>query len=114
VTSKKSKLTPRRPSLWTGLVWLKPLQPGALEGRAGAYTNIVTWAADADEFRKNSETIAAKMDLYVMEVENVRLVSSLEAEGTLTEELEDMVQRAEGNPKAIIYGTFHTYPHEDA
>src|SRR5580658_9581036 len=114
MTAKESKRVQRRLDLWTGLVWLKPLKPDALEGRAGAYTNIVTWATGTDEFRRNCDTIAAKMDLYVMEVENVRLVSSLEAEGTLTEELEEMVLRAEGNPKAIIYGTFHTYPHEDA
>jgi hypothetical protein len=32
----------------------------------------------------------------------------------MTEEIDDMVQRAESNPDAIIYGTFFTYPFDEA
>ena len=31
-------------------------------------------------------------------------------EGDFSEEVEDMLERIRGNPNAIIYGTFHSYP----
>ena len=31
-------------------------------------------------------------------------------EGDFSEEVEDMLERTRGNPNAIIYGTFHSYP----
>jgi hypothetical protein len=34
--------------------------------------------------------------------------------GGLGEEIEDMISRADDNPNAIIYGTFHTFEKDDA
>jgi hypothetical protein len=31
-------------------------------------------------------------------------------DGVFSEEVEDMLERTRTNPKAIIYGTFHSYP----
>jgi hypothetical protein len=33
---------------------------------------------------------------------------------SVTEEVDDMLLRAESNPNAIIYGTFHRYPFDEA
>ena len=54
------------------------------------------------------------MDLYVVEIEEEEPVSERLKRFSFSEELEDIVRRAESNPNATIYGTFHTYPFEDA
>ncbi len=104
----------RETQLWIGLVHLKPLKRDGLEGSAGAYTNIITWACDSASFQKKAETIAATMDLYVVEIEDEEPVSQRFTDSILGEELEDMRARAEFNPDAIVYGTFHQYSHDDA
>jgi hypothetical protein len=100
--------------LWIGLVHLKPLSKEAMEGAAGAYTNIISWARDSGEFRRKTETIAATMDLYVVDVEGEQPLRERLQTRKTSEELEDMILRAENNPNAIVYGTFHRYPHDDA
>jgi len=100
--------------LWIGLVHLRPLKNDALDGFAGAYTNIITWARDTANFQAKAETIAATMDLYVVEVEEEEPLSIRAPKSPLSEELEDMKSRAELNPDAIVYGTFHQYSHDDA
>jgi len=103
----------KRPKLWIGLVELKPLNPEAF-GAAGAFTNIVTWAGDPVEFRKKAETIAATMNLYVADVEGEEPFAERTRKHSVSEEIEDMAERAESNPNAIIYGTFHRYPRNEA
>jgi hypothetical protein len=34
--------------------------------------------------------------------------------GQFEDNVEDMISRAEGNPNAIIYGTFHMFENDDA
>jgi hypothetical protein len=100
--------------LWIGMAHLKPLNKDGLEGAAGAYTNIITWASDSVSFRKKAETIAATMDLYVVDTEVEEPLFKRFGDFIPDEELEDMHSRAEHNPNAIVYGTFHHYPHDDA
>jgi hypothetical protein len=102
--------------LWIGMVELKAL-PGSdyLTDRAGAFTNIVTWASDAAEFRRNVALLAAKMQLYVVEIENEEPIADRERRGWVpSEEIEDVIQRARSNQNAIIYSTFHTYRFDTA
>ena len=99
--------------LWIGLVELRPLNRTAY-GAAGAFTNIVTWASDLEGFRKKAETIAATMDLFVVDVEGAEPLKERSKRVALTEEIDDMVLRAESNPDAIIYGTFHDYRRDEA
>jgi len=99
--------------MWIGLVELKPLNREEY-GAAGAFTNIVTWACNSTEFRKKAEIIAADMNLYVLEVEGEEPLAKRAKKVPLSEDLDDMVQRAESNPNAIIYGTFHCYPRNEA
>jgi len=88
---------------------LKPLNRQAY-GAAGAFTNIVTWAKDPEGFRRKAEVIAATISMYVADVEGAEPLSQRAEKRTMTEEIEDMVLRAELNPDAIVYGTFLTYP----
>ena|SRR2546427_12264005 len=103
----------QQPELWIGLVELRPLNRQAY-GAAGAFTNIVTWASDVEGFRKKVEIIAATMDMYVADVEGAEPLTQRTKNWTLTEEIEDMVLRAESNPNAIVYGTFYRYPFDQA
>jgi len=48
---------------------MKPIDRRAY-GAAGAFTNIVTWARDVEEFRERSEVIAGALGMYVIAVEN--------------------------------------------
>jgi hypothetical protein len=99
--------------LWIGLVELKPLDRKVFDA-AGAFTYIVTWANDPESFRRRADVIAAKMELYVWGVEEVEPLAARVKRYSLTEELDDMVLRAESNPNAIVYGTFHCYPFNEA
>ena len=103
----------KQQELWIGVVEVKPLDREAY-GAAGAFTNIVTWARDVEEFRAKSEIIAAPLDMYVMGVEDAEPLTQRLAKCQLAEEIADMVFRAESNPNAIIYGTFHRYPFDEA
>jgi hypothetical protein len=104
----------QKTELWIGLVHLKPFKKKAFDGMAGVYTNIITWAYDSISFLKKAETIAATMDLYVVDTEGEEPLSARFGDFIPNEELEDMRSRAEHNPNAIVYGTFHRYLHDDA
>jgi hypothetical protein len=94
--------------LWIGLVELRPVDSRAF-GSAGASTTIVTWATDADEFRRKAETVASTVDMFVLDVEKVEPLARRVARETLSEELQDIVFRVESNRDCIIFGTFYTY-----
>jgi hypothetical protein len=102
-----------QPELWIGLVEMRPLERRAY-GAAGAFVDILTWASNPAEFRSKAETIAATLDLYVVSVEKEQSLSARLANSLPSEELEDMISRAEGNPNAIIWGTFHTWNFDTA
>jgi hypothetical protein len=102
-----------QPELWIGVVEVKPLDRKAY-GDAGAFTNIVTWATDQEAFMQKAETIAATLDMYVREVERMEPLVQRRKNRTLTDEIEDMALRAESNPRAIVWKTFHRYPHDEA
>jgi hypothetical protein len=102
-----------QPELWIGLIEMRPLDRKAY-GAAGAFVDILTWAGNSGEFRSKAETIAASLDLYVVGVQRDQPLTARLANSLLSEELEDMISRAEGNPNAIIWGTFHTWNFDTA
>jgi len=99
---------PHDPELWIGLVEARPLDTKAYDA-AGAFTHIVTWACDAAEFRTKADKILATLDLYVFEVEGEKPLAQWLEKRDPSDEIEDMIQRAESNPNAIVWGTFHRY-----
>jgi hypothetical protein len=96
-----------------GLVELRPLDKKAY-GAAGSFTNIVTWASNPAEFRKKAETIASTMDLFVLDIEDAEPYLNRNRPHEVSEEIEEIASRAESNPNAIIYGTFHRYSRDGA
>lgn len=83
----------------------------------GAFVNIVTWASDAEQYKRNADLIIGKLGgLCVCEVVDPEPVETRRARmgGHFEEDVEEMISRAEGNPNAIIYGTFHMFEKDDA
>jgi len=108
----------RGKQLWIGMVEVRPLKSTSdiLGNTKGAFANIVTWASDAEDYRRNAEMVVADLGgLFVLEVVDPEPVGARRAKDVVfEEEIEDMISRAEGNPNAIIYGTFHTFEKDDA
>jgi hypothetical protein len=101
--------------LWIGLVEVRALKRSEILGDAkGAFVNLVTWATDADEFKSNAELVFNKKGLFVIEIENPEPVSTRRKKAELDDEIEEIIDRAQDNPKAIIYGTFHTWKRDTA
>jgi hypothetical protein len=103
----------QQPELWIGLVEVKPLDRKAY-GAAGAFTNIVTWACDIEEIpqedrndRRDSGHVRGRYRGAAPLADRIKAWS-------LPEEIEDMVLRVESNQNAIVYGTFHRYPFDEA
>lgn len=99
--------------MWIGLVELRPLDRPAF-GAAGAFTNLITWARSSDEFRAKAATIAAELNMYIVNVEEEEPLATRLKEHSVSEEIEDLVERAESNPNAILYSTLHTYERDGA
>jgi hypothetical protein len=103
-----------REELWTGMVEVRRLPDcDLLRGSAGAFTWIVTWASNSAEFPDKAARLAASLGLYVFEVEREHPVGH-DPSSEVNDEIADLINRAEGNPDAILYGTFHTYRHDNA
>ncbi len=83
----------------------------------GAFVNVVTWAADAEQYRRNAELVIQGLGgLFVSDVLNPEPVETRRARsgGGFDENMEDLISRAQANPNAIIYGTFHMFERDDA
>ena len=102
--------------LWIGLVDVRPLEGcNILEGARGAFVNIVTWASNAAEFKQKASLVFRELDLCVAGIENSEPVEVRRGrEGSFEETMEDIISRAETNPNAIIYSTFHLFEKDDA
>ena len=109
----------RMQELWIGMVEVRPLYGDhqILGNAKGAFVNIVTWASDKDEFKNKAELIIGKLGgLFVSEVldpESVEARMGRTGNG-FVDDIEDMIFRAQDNPNAIIYGTFHMFKNDDA
>lgn len=99
--------------LWIGTVEVRPFgETEVLKNARGAFTNIVTWAANAEEYRRKAELVVDGLGgLFVLEVLNAEPVEARLARtgGEFGEDIQDLIDRALANPKAILYGTFETY-----
>jgi hypothetical protein len=95
--------------VWSGLVEIRRLpHSDLLSDSAGAFTWVVTWASNTVEFRSQADRFADSLGLYVFGVEGEHPVAD-EAPRTINDEIADLIERAEQNPNAILYGTFHKY-----
>jgi hypothetical protein len=102
--------------LWIGMVEVRPKQGcEVLEGAKGAFVTVVTWAASATQYKRKAALVLGELNLLVVGVENAEPVDvRRERQGGFDETIEDVISRAESNPNAIIYSTFHLFDKDDA
>ena len=78
------------------------LEPGYTKG----FMNVITWATSDQDAQKKLADYLSTFRWKLLDVEESgALGTSFDADS----EMNDMVERAKGNPKAIILGTFHSY-----
>ena len=100
--------------LWIGHVELGDLKRGP-DGAYGAYTVIVTWACDEQSFRQKVDALAARLDMFLVEIDFAEPAAERRKAPYLTmQEVHDLLNQAELNPDAILHSTFHTYGPFDA
>ena len=105
--------------LWIGIVEVRSIDPNneLLGDAKGAFVNVVTWASGESEYRHNVELLIKKMaDLFIVDMNNIEPVEEKKRRtaGILADDVDEIIFRAEANPNAIIYGTFHKYLKDDA
>jgi hypothetical protein len=105
--------------LWIGMVEVRPLKGGSkiLGDTKGAFVNIITWSSDAEQYKRNVEQLIGDLGgLFVSEIVNAEPVEARRTKtgGAFEPDIEDMISRAQGNPNAILYGTFHTFERDNA
>jgi hypothetical protein len=79
----------------------------ALNRRESAVTVVTTWASGYEEYSHKCREMVESYGWTLLQVEKANVVSD---DATFSEEVNDMLARTRGNPSAIIYGTFYTYP----
>jgi hypothetical protein len=105
----------REKELWIGMVEVRPLNGSRTLGDAkGAFVNVVTWASGVEDYRRNADLVLGELGLFVVEIENPEPVSIRRTKAEIEEVIEEMITRAQDNPNAIIYGTFHTWNKDTA
>jgi len=93
--------------IWIGTIeisWADEKTPNVFRP---AFTVVTTWAASPEEFR---EKCIRMLEGYGWRLLGVERSTPVPNDGVFSEEVEDMLERTRTNPKAIIYGTFHSYP----
>ncbi len=100
-------------SMWIGLLEVSPHEDAeALCEASGAFVNVVTWASNESQFREKAKIVMDKLRMAIIDVEGAEPLAN---RGLIeSEELLDIAARVEGNPNAIIYGTFQTWREEPA
>ncbi|MGD0682814.1 MAG: hypothetical protein ABR990_12280 [Terracidiphilus sp.] len=95
--------------LWTGRV--EVLTPPTEFGDTKAFTNVVTWAVDAQQFRTRVASVFEEYGWTLIGVEECGPVAAYDC---LVEEVSAVIESAKDNPNACIYMTFHYYPSKPA
>ena len=105
----------REKQLWIGKIEVRPTKRSSVLGDSvGAFVNLVTWSQDPEGYRENAELVLGELGLFIVDVDNPEPVSIRKEKAVLDEGVEDMIDRAERNPTAIIYGTFHKWDRDRA
>jgi hypothetical protein len=103
--------------LWTGLACLKP-QPNAKSFRLfrgkGAYVNVVAWAESQGAFEGKIKRHAEGINCFLVGLEKIQLLESKMSASDFPEELVKMRETANHQREDSVFGTFHTWHHEDA
>jgi hypothetical protein len=92
--------------LWIGLVEVLT-EPSVGDGNTRAYTNVITWASTVSDYADSVTNVFTEYGWTVLGIENER---PIDGETDFSDEITEIIERAQQNPKACIYATFHYYP----
>ena len=79
------------------------LEPGYTKG----FMNVVTWASSNQSAKEKLATYLGTFKWALLDVEESGPIDLEDSESN--SEINELVSKAEGNPDAIILGTFHSY-----
>jgi hypothetical protein len=96
--------------LWIGVVEVLT-EPSFGKGDTRAFANVVTWASSASDYVDSVTAVFTEYGWTVLGTENERPVAS---EASFGEEITEIIERAQQNPKACIFAAFHYYPSKPA
>ena len=100
--------------LWIGLIQARARpNSNALGAAKGAYFNIVTWASSAEEFKRKAALLCDNLGLFIEDIEDEMPIRREGESSILHDDLQELIEQAENDPNAILYGTFHTWHKED-
>jgi len=92
--------------LWIGLVEVLT-EPGVGSGDTRAFTNVVTWASTVSGYVDSVTKVFTEYGWSVLGTESERPIAG---ESGFSEEITEIIERAQLNPKACIFATFYYYP----
>ncbi len=86
------------------------LRPGDLPlGGNKAFVNVVTWANSSDMAKEKVTHCLQSYGWYIISVETIYPVDEDKIYG---EDIENIVDQARDNPRAVIYGRMFSYKEE--
>lgn len=92
--------------VWVGTIEISYFDWGTPEIRKNAFTVATTWASDTEEFTAKCRQRLESYGWRLLGVEKANPVSVL---CDFSDEVADMLERANVDPNALIFGTFYTY-----
>ena len=95
--------------LWAAQIHI--LTPPAEFGDTKAFTNVVAWAENAEDFGAAVSSIFARRHWSILGVRQCKRAADCSA---IQEELAEQIQRAKQQPGGCIFGTLHYYPSKRA
>jgi len=103
-------------SVWVGFVEVRQLPvddpPIKLSGK-GAFTWVACWAVDEESYRTQVAEMFLADGLFIVDVDNVMPSNDAADAGLIGHELAELVERVSKNMNYCIFGTFHTYRHDN-
>jgi len=91
--------------LWTGRV--EVLTPATDTGDTKAFTNVITWASNAEEFGAMVCDVFEEYGWALLGVEECRPIA---LSSGFDQDVSEAIESAKGNRNACIYTTFYYYP----
>jgi hypothetical protein len=95
--------------LWAAQIHI--LTPPAEFGDTKAFTNVVAWAENAEDFRAAVSSVFARRHWSILNMKDCKPAADCTA---MIEELAEQIERAKQQPGGCIFGTLHYYPSKPA
>jgi hypothetical protein len=97
-----------QPEIWIGTIEISFTDPEAPAGvkPEPAFTVVTTWASSSEEYGQKCKRMLESYGWNLLGVDWAGVPEDRE----FSKQVEDMLERTRNNPKAIIYGTFYSYP----